>query len=173
MRYRRLDPETGDYTFGRSQGNFWIDQPEGVAQSVMTRLRLEFGTWFADTGDGTPWATQVLGERTRATRDVVVQDRTLGTIGVTTIANYASTLNVNTREWTAAMVINTVYGQVALATAKLPGTVPPLSTGGPTRLLGVVGARDTPLRMTRANLAQAGDVAISDFVIQRIDGARY
>ena len=174
MRYRRLDAN-GDMTFGRGQGNFWINQPEGVAQLVLTRLRLNLGEWFADTADGTAWATQVLGVRTRATRDVVVQARVQTTPEVIAINQYFSTLDPNVRTWTAAMVIDTSYGAVALVTPGLPGTVPPLPVvpvvTREATALGVEGG--TPLSATPADLTKGPRANITDFVIQRVAAGSY
>jgi hypothetical protein len=176
MRYRRLDAN-GDMTFGRGQGNFWIDQAEAVAQLVLTRLRLNLGEWFADTTDGTAWATEVLGVRTRATRDVVVQARVLGTPGVTDLAQYFSTTDPNARQWIAALSLDTVYGPVALVAAKLPGIVPPLPTA-PAAVsqtaaagLGVLGG--TAIGNTPADLTQGPQADVTDFQIQTLAAGSY
>jgi hypothetical protein len=170
MRYRRLDAK-GDMTFGRSQGNLWINQPEGVAQLVMTRLRLGLGEWFADTSDGTPWVTEVLGERTRWTRDVVVRDRVERTQDVTGIIDYGSQMDVDTRSWTAAMRIGTIYGPVAVGLTKLPATVPPLPSAVVTGVinasqLGVVGG--TRVTMVPADLTTGPRTDVTDFQIQTL-----
>jgi hypothetical protein len=174
MRYRRLDAN-GDMTFGQGLGNFLINSPEAVAQLVLTRLRLSLGEWFYDTSDGTPWATEVLGERTQSTRDIVVRDRVQNTIGVSSIDTYGSLVNPDERSWTAAMTLTTIYGAVAIATARLPGTVPPLppAPGARTALLGVQGAADAPTSMVRADLTQGPQANVTDFVIQRLDPGRY
>src|SRR5438270_11050885 len=98
MRYRKLHPVTGDMMFGSGQSDFWRDQPEAVAQSVLTRLMLWYGTWFADMSEGTPWQTEVLGERTRQTRDVMLRTRVNETDGVSGIVQYASHTNPDTRD---------------------------------------------------------------------------
>jgi hypothetical protein len=174
MRYRRLDAN-GDMTFGHGQDNFWIDKPEGVGQWVMTRLRLNQGEWFADTSDGTAWATQVLGERTRWTRDIVVRDRVQTTPNVTALSGYAATLDPNTRSWAAAMTIDTAFGAVVLQAAKLPGAVPPLAGGGAlgggrATMLGILGG--TPLSMQPADLTQAA-ANITDFRIAALDAGTF
>ncbi len=173
MRYRRLDSD-GDMTFGHGQDNFWVDQPEGVGQWVMTRLRLNQGEWFADTSDGTPWATQVLGERTRWTRDIVVRDRVQTTPNVTDIAAYSSQTDPNTRGWTATMTIDTAFGAVVLAAAKLPGSVPPIGGltlgGGRAALLGVLGG--TAIEMTPADLTRSS-ANITDFRITSLDAGTF
>ena len=114
MRVRRMDAN-GNYVFGSPAGTadpvantFWIDQPEGVAQVVLTRLRLLLGEWYGDTSDGTPWATEVLGAGTASTRDVAIRSRILGTPGVTGIENYNSTMIG--RQFSVSMTLNTIYG---------------------------------------------------------------
>lgn len=112
MRYRALDAN-GDYSFGKSQGNFLINSPEAVGQAVQTRLRLLKGEWFLDVTEGMPWSTEVVGVRTRATRDQAVKTRVLGTQGVTGIASYAS--QVTGRGFSVQMTIDTLYGQVTVS----------------------------------------------------------
>lgn len=176
MRYRRLDLD-GDMTFGQSQGNFWINQPEAVAQLVLTRLRLNLGEWFYDTSDGTPWTTQVLGERTQSTRDIVVLGRVQTTDGVASVDTYGSVIDPDTRTWTAAMSLTTVYGPVQLGAARLPGSVPPLpAIPPPVSLfkatgLGIQGG--TPLSMTPADLTEGPEATIADFVIHRMETGAY
>lgn len=175
MRYRKLDA-TGDMTFGSGQLDFWIDQPEGVGQSIMTRLRLNEGEWFADTSEGTPWKTQVLGERTRWTRDVVVRERVDTTPGVSEILGYTSRLDVDTREWTADMTVNTAYGRVTVTTQRLPGEAPALPIIGraPFRKAYILGIRGgTPLAMQPASLLGSARADITDFRIRRIEAGTY
>lgn len=112
MRYRKHDAN-GDYTFGGDLAAFYIDVPEAVAQACATRLGLGLGEWFLDTTDGTPWKTRVLGFYTGSTRDLVIKQRVLGTIGVLNIEQYSS--DVTHRAFTVDMTINTVYGVVQLA----------------------------------------------------------
>jgi hypothetical protein len=178
MRYRKLDPDTGDYTFGLGQGNFYIDQPEAVAQSVFTRLMLWTGQWFLDLQEGTAWASQVLGERTRATRDIVLRDRVQTTQGVQEITDYDSVMNTPTRTWTARVAVQTIYGPAVLTAARLPADVPSIpgidaEIGGTSAsLLGIQGS-DTPVRNTPADLTVPHAVDIADFQIIAVDGGRY
>lgn len=113
MRYRKLT-SSGDYSFGRGTSDWYVDQPEAVAQAVKTRLRLEAGEWFLDTTDGTPWRTKVLGKRTSDTRDIVIRSRVLGTTGVTAITAYNSDLDRTTRKFTVAATISTAYGETTV-----------------------------------------------------------
>nr|WP_314614269.1 hypothetical protein [uncultured Pseudomonas sp.] len=114
MRYRKLDAN-GDYTFGNQQADFYKDIPEAVGQAVMTRLRLSKGEWFIDTADGTPWSTEVLGERTAATRDAAIKKRILGTPGVVQIDSYDSSIDASTRRFTVNATITTAYGQTSIS----------------------------------------------------------
>lgn len=183
MRYRKLDPNL-DYQFGSGLADFWVDKPEGVGQYVMTRLMLWEGTWFYDLSQGVPWATEVLGERTQGTRDVVVRESVNDTPGVADIAEYASIINPNTRAFSVAMIIDTIYGAVAVGVPglpggvpvpPLPGTVPPLPY--PPGRAGMLGVRGNPpptdLTMNRADLTQPGEVNISDFVIRAVDASTF
>jgi hypothetical protein len=54
MRVRKQDPVTQDYVWGHQQNDFWINAPDGVAQAVLTRLKLFVGEWYLDVTDGTP-----------------------------------------------------------------------------------------------------------------------
>jgi hypothetical protein len=115
LRYRRLDAN-GDYVFGGDQASFYIDQPEAPAQAIGTRLKLLLGEWWLDVTDGTPWLTQVLGNRTRATRDVVLKARILGTQGVTgPITNFSSSFDPATRAYSFSATVGTVYGPVQIS----------------------------------------------------------
>lgn len=121
MRVRKLTATAGDgtgggdMTFGKSQQNFLVNQPEAVGQIVWTRLRLWQGQWYLKPSDGTPYLTKVLGKFTQNTRDPVVRTRILTTPGVTGLAAYASQLNTSTREWSVQASINTAYGPVLIA----------------------------------------------------------
>lgn len=110
--------DAGDYVFGGGRGDYLVNTPEAVAQSVMTRLALETGEWFTDTTDGTPYATQVLGERAKPLYDAAIRRRILGTTGVLEITDYSSELDANTRRLTIAATITTAYG-----TTTVTGTV--------------------------------------------------
>ena len=117
MRYRKLS-DTGDYTFGQGQANFLIDSPDAVAQAIQTRLLLMTGEWFLDTTDGTPYATQILGMNTAATRDLAVKRRVLQTPGVKQITSYSS--QVVDRKFSVSVTVDTIYGQTATAEVTFP-----------------------------------------------------
>jgi len=108
LRYRKLSP-TGDYTFGQGSANFWIDSPEGVAQSVQTRLKLWEDEWFLDKTVGMPYAQEILGYGTKALYDLAIQQEVLDTVGVASIADYSSSFNSQTRALVVNMSIFTIY----------------------------------------------------------------
>jgi hypothetical protein len=99
----------GDYTFGQGSANFWINSPDGVAQSVQTRLLLWEGEWFLDNTVGTPYAQQILGYNTKSLYDMAIKSRILGTPGVTSIESYNSVFDPATRSLTISCTINTQY----------------------------------------------------------------
>ena len=116
MRYRQLSP-TGDFTFGNGQANFYRDQPEAVGQAVQTRLLLWLGEWFLDTTEGTPYLQSILGKYSQTDADIAIQQRILGTQGVTDIQNYESTIDPNSRSMTVTCDLNTIYGPTTVQVA--------------------------------------------------------
>lgn len=108
MRYRSLD-ENGDYTFGVNNTNFLVNAPAAVAQAIKTRLGLIQGEWFLDQTAGTPYK-QILGKGTDATRDLAIRQVIIETQGVTGISSYASSLNLTTRKFSVAAIVDTIYG---------------------------------------------------------------
>ncbi len=114
MKYRKLDVNN-DYSFGHKNNDFWINVPDGVAQSVLTRLQLYQGEWWLDISVGTPWKTQVLGKYTNNTRDAVLVARIGETKGVKSIMSFNSNLDRNTREYRVNTTIDTVYGTTTIS----------------------------------------------------------
>lgn len=108
MRYRALD-ENGDYTFGRGAGNFLVNTPDTVRQSIQTRLSLLQGEWYLDLTSGTPWSQEILGKNANGPYDLVIQTRILQTKGVSAIVNYQSSLDTSTRALSVAALVQTVY----------------------------------------------------------------
>ena len=113
MRYRKLD-ENGDMTFGNGLLDFYIDVPEAVVQSVLTRLRLWVGEWFLDETEGTPYSQAVLGVGKTQTIEPAMRARILSTPGVTEIVSLEVIINSDKRTANIASVINTIYGQSTL-----------------------------------------------------------
>lgn len=113
MRYRKLTAD-GDYTFGNGQMDFYRDIPEAPSQAAMTRLLLWLGEWFLDISEGTPYFQGILGKHSESLADATIQDRILGTQGVTDITNVVSNLNPTTRKLTYTCDLSTVYGPTSL-----------------------------------------------------------
>jgi len=109
MRVRKLTA-TGDYSFGNGQLDYYQDVPQGVGQLVQTSLLLFLGEWYLDTTVGTPWIEGVLGKHTQALADSTIQAQILLVQGVVSIASYQSTIDPNTRQYSATTTINTLYG---------------------------------------------------------------
>lgn len=108
---------SGDYVFGHGAADFFVNVPETVGQSVLTRLRLFAGEWFLDLSDGTQWDTKVLGKYTGALRDLAVRQRILQTVGVTGIAEYDSSVDSVARKFAVSATMDTQFGQTTIQTA--------------------------------------------------------
>lgn len=132
MRVRQLSP-TGDFVFGSSQQNFIADSPAAVGQIVLTNLKLWLGEWYINTNDGTPYPEGVIGYHGKAQADATIQNQILsievivsatnvpaGTIpgqvipAVTDIASYSSSIDPETRAYSAQCTLNTIYGPTPL-----------------------------------------------------------
>lgn len=113
MRYRALDAD-GDYSFGRGPAEFLVDTPETVGQAVKTRLALWTAEWFLDLLEGTPYATEILGDNTKGTYDQAIQARIIDTPGVTGITEYVSVLQG--RALAVFATISTMYGETSVQT---------------------------------------------------------
>jgi hypothetical protein len=114
MRYRKLSP-TGDYTFGGSQLNFWINVPEAVAQAVQTTLKLWLGEWYLNVNAGVPYPEGVIGEHSQAEADATIKGIIQNVQGVNTLTNYTSEIDPVTRAYqTTGGTLNTIYGVTPL-----------------------------------------------------------
>lgn len=116
MRYRKLSP-SGDYTFGNGQQDFYRDVPNAVGQACKTRLLLWLGEWFLDTQEGTLMMQGILGKHSLDQADVTIQDRVLGTQGLTDIKNYVSAIDPDTRGLQVQFDIDTIYGPTSVQVA--------------------------------------------------------
>lgn len=125
MRVRKLSP-TGDFTFGSSLLNFWIDSPEGVAQIVKTGLLLIQTEWYLDTSKGTPWFSGVLGKfpEAQATADSLIQDQISHTQGVTGVPFFQSLIDPVTRGYSVQTTISTQFGPATLSVPNIQGENP-------------------------------------------------
>jgi hypothetical protein len=103
----------GDYSFGQGAANFWVDVPQTVAQSVVTRLKLWQGEWFLDRTVGTPIAQDVVGYQTMY--DMAIKQVILQTNGVVGIDSYSSSVDPETRALTITCSVLTQYSQTPVA----------------------------------------------------------
>lgn len=122
MKYRKED-ENHDMTFGQGLSNFWVDEREGVAQAVRSRLLLFSGEWFLDTSEGMPWGGfaltpftiqegRVLGLKySEAIQDIAIKTRVINTPGVSFIDNYTSVFDGNSRLFSVSMTVKTIFGE--------------------------------------------------------------
>lgn len=116
MRYRKLT-NTGDYSFGNGQMDFYRDVPEAVGQAAETRLLLWLGEWFLDIAEGTPYMQGILGKYSVDVANTTIQDRVLGTQGLTDIKNYVSELDPDTRALSVEFSIDTIFGPTTVQIA--------------------------------------------------------
>lgn len=105
----RMQDANGDYVFGRSAANFFVNSAAGVAQLVRTRLLLWEGEWYINTTDGTPYSTEILGTGTQSLYDLAIQERVLSTPNVTSIESYESSRDPVTRKLTVEMTVMTTF----------------------------------------------------------------
>jgi len=113
MRYRKLD-DNGDMMFGHQQADFYRNQPEAVAQAVVTRLKLWLDEWFLDMTEGTPYQQAILGKNKQDTIDPALRERILETQGLSELVEYERTHDPDTRTSRVVAQIDTVYGQTQI-----------------------------------------------------------
>lgn len=129
FRYRMLtqpnlaagDPG-GDMTFGHGSRNFFIDNREATAQSIKTRLGLWTNEWWLDLSLGTAWDSIVGRTHAKATADLVIRDRILGTFGVRGISGWWSSVDPVTRLYAAGAVVDTIWGLLLTTAVGNEGT---------------------------------------------------
>lgn len=116
MRTRPLST-FGDLTIGQP---WLVNSPQAVEQCIGTRLKLWLGEWFIDTSDGTPYLTEILGERYGKAPDAAIKRRILGTRGVTQILSYSSSFSGSAgRTLTVNATVQTLYSTTPI-TVSIP-----------------------------------------------------
>jgi hypothetical protein len=98
-------------TFGHSEGDYFRDEPEMVAQNILTRLRLFTREWFLDTREGTPFREEVLGKYTRDTYANALRRRIIQTNGVLSLDSFDYNFNGDTRTAEIRAEVTTIYGR--------------------------------------------------------------
>lgn len=116
IRYRKLT-STGDYTFGFSVDNFYLDL-QAVAQAIQTRLQLLKESWWRDLNDGLPLFQDILGTpaspENLAAIDGFIQQRIIDTPGVIALVSYESSFNKSTRQYSYTCVVQTQYSETEI-----------------------------------------------------------
>lgn len=114
MRVRKLDAN-GDMTLGRGVSDFYLNEPSGVGQCIVTRLKLILGEWFLDTTLGTDWGGKVIGRHGPKSYDAEIRRVILGTPGVDSIVSYESSRTADRRLTISAQVL-TIYSATQIVT---------------------------------------------------------
>jgi hypothetical protein len=107
LRVRQQDVN-GDFVFGQGTANYYVNSSMGVAQLIETRLNMEISDWYLDTTDGLD-ETQIVGYSTSSTRDLIIKQRILQTQGVTSIEEYSSNVDPETRKFTVSGQVLTQF----------------------------------------------------------------
>ncbi len=132
FRYRKLDVN-GDMCFGHGNGDYYIDSPAAVAQSIKTRLSLWVSEWFLNVNEGTDWMNVVGQVGAYNVRDTIIRTRILQTPYVNSLYDWKS--EIFNRKYSASGKVVTTFGTAELELLAMPGTVPEVTWGG----LGTIG----------------------------------
>ena len=107
MTVRKLD-DTGDIA---TSGTQFLSEQKEIAQTVITRLKLFLGEYFRDISDGTSWFQDVLGKgQSLDVRDAVIKRRVLQTPGVSSIFEFNSDFDIQSRKYSISMGVVTPFG---------------------------------------------------------------
>lgn len=107
MTVRKLDAD-GDIT---TSGVQFIDGQSEVAQTVKTRLKLFLGEYFRDTSEGVPWFQKILGQKNvTGVADAIIRQKTLQTIGVSSLFEFTTDFDIQSRKYSVTIGVVTPYG---------------------------------------------------------------
>ncbi len=116
MRYRKLSP-TGDYVFGQSAADFYLDI-EAVQQAIKTRLTLDKGSFWRDLEAGLPLTTEILGSPGSQSNllqiDNIITEQIQGTTGVDRILNFSSEYDRTNRVYSYRAQVQTIYSTTVI-----------------------------------------------------------
>lgn len=99
---------------GHGGADYYVDNREAVAQSVLTRLRLWRGEWYLNTQEGTPYYQEVLGKNKESTAVQALYKRIRDTEGVLRITDFSTTYDADTRQMYFELTIDTIYGEITV-----------------------------------------------------------
>lgn len=117
MKYRKLDKDTKDYTFGQGDKGFLADR-DATAQAIYTRLKLLYAEWWENLTDGLPLWQSILGAsanpKNKDAIDITIENRIKDTFHVNSIQNMESSFDSETRKYSFSCTVNTDYGQIVI-----------------------------------------------------------
>lgn len=120
MQYRSLDPNE-DYVIGQGSTSF-LTGTDAVAQAVYTRLRLLLEEWWEDQTDGLPYFQSIAAvylSKGKQLVDTIIQKRIEGTKGVTSVYDFVSEFNSETRHYSFQCKVDTQYGSIEIGEVNL------------------------------------------------------
>jgi len=117
MKYRRQDPDTGEYNYGNAKNDF-LTGVEAVAQAIGTKLNLFTGEWWENQLEGLPLYTDILGQMIGDADIPVITniylERILETPNTTEILSYDPSFDFETREYSLSAKVNTAFGTTTI-----------------------------------------------------------
>lgn len=107
-------------TFGQGQGNFFIDNPDAVAQIIGTRLQLWRGQWFLSLSDGIPYVQKIVSKgppnappNAVSLASSILRSAVAASPGVQSIGSFSVGYDPSTRAFTATISdVNTIFGMI-------------------------------------------------------------
>jgi hypothetical protein len=97
-----------------------------ILQRLATRLQREFGEWFLDDSCGIPWyygGDGLLGSHDTEIMDIIVQNTTKQTEGITRILKFNPAWTATTRNYRYFMLLELDNGEQITATFSEEGLV--------------------------------------------------
>lgn len=117
MIYRKLTA-SGDYSFGQSAVNFYVDI-DAVVQAIKTNLLLYQGSFWRVLNFGLPMFQNILGTPGSPANltaiDNLVQGQIASTQGVIGITSYNSTFDKSTRQYQFNATVQTQYSTTVIS----------------------------------------------------------
>lgn len=109
MIIRNID-ENGDWLFGQGKGNYLAGNP-AIGLNIKTRLLSWVGDCFFDTLAGVDWTNRLSLKNQKQILDAELRRIILQSYGVTGIVSFSSTLQVESRGYTANYELTTIFSK--------------------------------------------------------------
>lgn len=110
MIFRNLD-SNGDWTFGSGQQNYLYGE-SAIDLNIKTRLYSWLGDCFFALNAGIDWANRLGSKNQKVLLDQDTKRIILQSYGVTGITSFNSSLNPDTRAYSANYIITTIFSPV-------------------------------------------------------------